>query len=514
MPGSLGRRLGKAALAAALLAAGLGLAIGPAHPAHAARTAGNPGGIISTVAGGTGGPGPGVSLAVNACGVKFVRGALYIGGDGNVRRIDPRTGWLTTTVSGWQGNPGATLTGPCGVTLDAAGNVLEANGWQIRAKAKRTGRFYGHKMIAGRIYAIAGLGVPRILGDPNGNRGPALDARFSGASDVELDHAGNLIVADSGSAPDRGGPPLGALVWVVAVRSGRYYGQRMTAGDIYIVAGTTVPPTGSSSLAAKAWLGLNVGSVRTDRFGNLVVADGGTQGFPPDPAPAVRVVAVRTGRFYGRQMTAGHIYRIAGNGQTGDSGNGGRATRASLACAAAAAIDHAGNVVLADCGQVRVLAEQTGRFYGRPMLSGHIYAIAGSGNSGYSGDGGPAGKARVGAINATVDNRGNIVLADSSARVRLVAARTGRMYGREMRAGHIYTIAGDGKILTSGDGQPATRAEFQPSGVAADSAGDMAIADYAAARVWFVPARSGTYFGRSMIAGDIYHIAAGGARPW
>ena len=59
-------------------------------------------------------------------------------------------------------------------------------------------------------------------------------------------------------------------------------------------------------------------------------------------------------------MTAGHIYRIAGNGQAGDSGNGGLATRAGLSCAAAAAIDHAGNVVIVDCGQVRVLAERTG----------------------------------------------------------------------------------------------------------------------------------------------------------
>ena len=208
-----------------------------------------------------------------------MRGALFIGGDGSVRRVNPRTGWLTTAVSGWQGNPVATLTGPCGVTVDAAGNVLEANGWQVRAKASRTGRFYGQKMIAGRIYAIAGAGVPRLPGE-NGNRGPALDATFSGASDVEVDHAGNLIVADSGSPPNRGGPPLGALVWVVAVHSGRYYGQKMTAGDIYIVAGTTAPLTGSSSLATKAWLGMTVGSVRTDRFGNLVVADGGTRGTP------------------------------------------------------------------------------------------------------------------------------------------------------------------------------------------------------------------------------------------
>ncbi len=69
-----------------------------------------------------------------------------------------------------------------------------------------------------------------------------------------------------------------------------------------------------------------IGSVRPDRAGNLVLADNGED----DPcgvlAPSVRVIATVTGTFYGMKMTAGHIYRVAGDGRTGSAGDGGPAT--------------------------------------------------------------------------------------------------------------------------------------------------------------------------------------------
>ncbi len=44
----------------------------------------------------------------------------------------------------------------------------------------------------------------------------------------------------------------------------------------------------------------------------------------------IRVVPVRSGRFYGRAMTAGDIYTIAGTGKRGTAGDGGLATRAEV----------------------------------------------------------------------------------------------------------------------------------------------------------------------------------------
>ena len=55
------------------------------------------------------------------------------------------------------------------------------------------------------------------------------------------------------------------------------------------------------------------------------------------------------------------------------------------------AVDAAGNIVIADefNNRVRVVAVATGTSYGRAMTAGDIYTLAGSGNDGYFGDGGP-----------------------------------------------------------------------------------------------------------------------------
>ena len=60
------------------------------------------------------------------------------------------------------------------------------------------------------------------------------------------------------------------------------------------------------------------------------------------------------------------------------------------------------------------------------------------------------------------DPAGNLIITDwNSRRVRLVAVRTGTMYGQKMTAGDIYTIAGSGKQGSSGSGGPAREAKFE-----------------------------------------------------
>ena len=109
----------------------------------------------------------------------------------------------------------------------------------------------------------AGQGVPGFSGDG----GPAVSARLGGVGAVAVDQAGNVVVLDT----DNG------RVRVVAARAGRFYGQAMTAGHIYTVAGDGSSAfSGDGGPATQAELSFPEG-VAVDAAGNLVIADTGTQ---------------------------------------------------------------------------------------------------------------------------------------------------------------------------------------------------------------------------------------------
>ncbi|HEV2450642.1 MAG TPA: hypothetical protein VGS62_01790, partial [Streptosporangiaceae bacterium] len=129
--------------------------------------------------------------------------------------------------------------------------------------------------------------------------------------------------------------------------------------------------------------------------------------------------------FYGRAMTAGDIYTVAGTGKRGFSGDGGPAASAQLGEPSGVLVDGAGNLLIADTfnSRVRVVAVRTGTFYGRAMTAGDIYTVAGTGRAGFSGDGGPATAAELSdPLAAVLDGAGGLVITDSgTGRIRVVA---------------------------------------------------------------------------------------------
>jgi hypothetical protein len=428
------------------------------------------------------------------CGVSFAAGNVYIGDFGVVRKLQPKTGRLTTPAGDGaslvpgDGGPatGARLWGTCDATVDPhTGNLVIADTQddQVRVVAASTGTFFGQAMTAGDIYTIAGDGTTNALGRPTG---------------VVVDSAGNVLIADT----------TGFDIRVVAAHTGTFYRQAMTAGDIYTVAGDGYNGfSGDGGLATKAQLGFPSG-IAVDHAGNLVIADSGND--------RIRVVAERKGTFYGQAMLIGHIYTVAGDGSYGYSGDGGPATSAELNLNfnyPGVAVGSDGNLLIGDSGnnRIRLVAVRTGTFYGQPMTAGDIYTVAGNGTQGFSGDGGPATSAELNSPgNAVADSGGNMVIADSgNYRVRVVAASTGTFYGRAMTAGNIYTVAGDGNPPMCCNGVLGPAAEFQQMlAVAADQAGDVA-ADVGGV-VALVPGETGTLYGRPMTAGDTYTVAGGG----
>jgi cysteine-rich repeat protein len=156
----------------------------------------------------------------------------------------------------------------------------------------------------------------------------------------------------------------------------------------------------------------------------------------------------------------GTVTTVAGNGSAGFSGDGGQATSARLELPVAVAVDASGRLYVADRANHRVR---------RIDANGIITTHAGTGTAGFSGDGGQARDARLNDPRAvTVDPAGRLVIADrGNARIRRVA-----------NDGTITTIAGVGTAGNSGDGGPATQAEFESlSGVFADAVGRIFIVD-------------------------------------
>src|SRR2546426_5446372 len=210
-----------------------------------------------------------------------------------------------------------------------------------------------------------------------------------------------------------------------------------------------------------------------------LVAGTGTAGFSGDGGPALaarvnlpRAVAMDAegnlfvADTYNHRIrkidTDGIITTVAGTGQAGSSGDGGPATQARIKWPHSVAVDAAGNVYLTDSPNHRIRRVD--------RATGMIATIAGTGQSGFSGDGGPATKARLhDPKGVMVDADGNVYIADSlNNRIRRVDKATG----------NIATIAGNGKAAYSGNGGPATAAALDvPRGMAKDPAGNLYIAD-------------------------------------
>ena len=175
----------------------------------------------------------------------------------------------------------------------------------------------------------------------------------------------------------------------------------------------------------------------------------------------------------------------AGTGVTGFAGDGAAATSAqfnlnAFGGSAALATDPSGDLFIADPGNNRAREVfASGGSSVRPVdEAGDVYTVAGNGSSGDSGDGGPAATAEIVSPTAvTADENGNVYVAEDG-RMREMAAATGSQFGQSMTGGDVYTIAGTGAPGSSGDGGPASAAQFgEVSGLSVDSSGDIYVAD-------------------------------------
>jgi sugar lactone lactonase YvrE len=301
---------------------------------------------------------------------------------------------------------GAELRNVVAIAVDASGNLVILDGKSIRTVSN--GRLgdatgpIGERDCATRSQA------------PNGSA--AAQVRFEHPAGIAIDTKGGRYIADSLGNRIRKSAPPG---WCT-------------------VAGTGEPGgTGDGGPATAARLSSPL-RVAVDTNGNLYIADNGN----------ARI----------RKVTAaGTISAIAGTGKAGFSGDGGPGTFAQIDTVSGLGVDADGNVYIADTGNARIRKLTAG---------GIINTIAGTGGPGFSGDGGPAARAQIDALNLAVDAAGNVFVVGSN-RIRKIGTD-----------GVIRTVAGTGTPGFAGDGGPATDAQLNgPSAVAVDAKGNLYIAD-------------------------------------
>eukprot|EP00887_Chlorella_sp_A99_P002783 scaffold6.g2783.t1 len=386
------------------------------------------------------------------------------------------------------GTPGTTL------CSDSQRHIMAARGAPRRAAAALllslvlaalTG---GAAAAASNVTTIAGTGQATFAG----NGSPASAASLQNPAGMTFDSSGNLIFADLYNQRVRKITPGGTISTVAGTGGSGYSGDggAATAAQLSnpwdvanhcvrkVDAGTLKISTAAGSCTASGYAG----------DGGLATAArlNGTRGVAICPLTGNLYISdTDNHRVRLLNLATGNISTVAGSGSSGFGGDNGPATSASLKSPGRVACDSSGNLYIADQGnnRIRRVSYQTKI----------ITTIAGSGSSGFSGDGGAAtaaslssqarvaghlsmergrapptrGKRRSVAVAAVVvDSAGTIIFPDGgNNRVRAVSS-----------GGQISTLVGSGAAGWLDAAPPAAQLSA-PQGVALDASGALYIAD-------------------------------------
>ena len=287
----------------------------------------------------------------------------------------------------------------------------------------------------GTINTVAGTFMGFNVGGDlyQGDGGPATEARLNVCLKVAIDQSQNIMITDNGNHVIR---QISSTSGIISTAVGSYPGALGYSGD--------------GSFANEAQVA-NPQGIVFDSKGNLFFTD--TQnhvirqvsketgiittiaglgpseaGYSGDGGAAIEsklnspagLAIDNQGNLYFsdrgnhviRKISDGVITTIAGNGMEGNTGDGAEALSASIFAVNGVAVDNSGNVYITSGNTVRKI-DQT---------LGVISTVAGNGNQGYSGDGGPAVNAQLAnPWGVAVDSDGNVYIADSgNSAVRMV----------------------------------------------------------------------------------------------
>ncbi len=174
-----------------------------------------------------------------------------------------------------------------------------------------------------------------------------------------------------------------------------------------------------------------------------------------------------------RKVVGLTITTVAGTGTCGFNGDGGQATSAQLNHPHGVALDGSGNILIADSDNHRIRKVT--------VSSGVITTVAGTGNAGFFGEGGPATSAWLNGPDDVYATASGFVIADTlNHRVRRVSG------------GVISTIGGTGVAGYNGDNKPSVLAQLNgPEALSVEVNGDVFVADTQNNRIRIISAPTG-----------------------
>jgi sugar lactone lactonase YvrE len=409
--------------------------------------------VINTIAG-TGNPCfgtescgiPGSALSANLGaprGLWVVSPTLYYIADTRTNTIRVVSSGTINTLAGdgaqgFKGDGGpptsAKLSGPMGVWVNAAGNVFIADS--------------GNQRIREVTGTGSGAVINTILGGGNGgDGGAATSAELAQPYTVALDSNNNYYIADTANNRVR----------VVNTQT-----------SAITVATVSVPPGAIATIAGTGEFGYAKGNNGTPA---LTAAVNGPEGVAVDSTGNIYITDPSDGIVWEVNNGTGVISIFAGDFQPCNApapgcGDGGSATNAQLSAPSSLAIDGSGNIFITDPVANRI----------REVSNGTISTVAGTGTSGYSGDGGLATAAELSRpFGVAVDALEDLYIADSNNNVlRCVLGAVGGCGGLTSTVGNIVTFAYNGNEVFQGDGGPALSAtRWNPTEVAVDSRGNV-----------------------------------------
>lgn len=274
--------------------------------------------------------------------------------------------------------------------------------------------FVGNAQI---ITTVVGTGIAGFDGDGS----VATLAKIGYVNSIALDKTGNLFIADCNNS--------------------RIRKVDVNTGIINTIAGNGISGySGDGGPATLAQIsGLSVGDVAVDDTGNIYISDAFNF--------RIRKVTVATGE----------IKTIAGTGVQLHTGDGGNALLASFGSVNQLTLDAANNIYVNDSGcWIRKIS-----------TLGIIVTVAGTGNCGYSGDGGDATAANIVCGGLACDGAGNIYFADpQNFRIRRVDALTGK----------ISTVGGNGSLVQV-DNVSALESGITPAYICFNKEGELLISE-------------------------------------